>query len=380
MASAQQYIGVMEIRQKTLGEIARTSGALTSLTAVVGMDGFVDRISAAVDRRFGPSDNFEPIRTIAAFGERISAAAGKSANIELFLKTERTGGNGPIMTKGLLGIGLKTRYIGALGNPSIHPVLADLAKQTEAISLCEPGITDAVEFDDGKIMFNSMASFDQLTFDHLMASTGEGMITDILSRADLIAMVNWTMIPHMTGILSGLLERVFPNLGPRERRHFFFDLADPQKRSSADLQALLSLLSRYQAHGLVTLGMNLNEAQQVAAALGCSAPDKDHESIRRAAASIRRKLDIHAVVIHPTRGAACATRDSSHWVDGPYTEKPVTTTGAGDHFNAGFATAQLLGLEPEVCLKIAVTLAGLYVRTGRSPSLAEISHFIEINP
>lgn len=370
----------MDIRQQTLDSLARKGSALNSLTAVVGMDGFVDRISAAVDKRYGPGDSFEPIHTISAFGERISAAAGKSANIELFQKAENPGGNGPIMARSLIATGLKTRYIGALGNPAIHPVFAEFAKRTEAVSLCDPGVTNAVEFDDGKIMLNSMASFDTLTFDHLIARAGEGLITDVLSRADLIALVNWTMIPQMTGILTGLLERVFPNLGPRERRHFFFDLADPQKRPTSDLQAVLSIIARYQAHGNVTLGMNLKEAQQVAAALGCPEPEDDAESLRGTAASIRRKMDIQTVVIHPTSGAACANRDKSCWVEGPYTDKPATTTGAGDHFNAGFATAQLLDLEPEVCLKIAVTLSGLYVRSGRSPALADVTHFIETHP
>lgn len=367
----------MDIREQTLSSIARKGSTLASLTAVVGMDGFVDRISTAVDKRYGPGDSFEPIHTIGAFGDRISAAAGKSANIELFQKGENPGGNGPIMARALLGTGIKTRYIGALGSPAIHPVFADFAKRTQAVSLCDPGVTEAVEFDDGKIMLNSMASFDSMTFDHLMAHAGEGLITDVLSRADLIALVNWTMIPHMTGILTGLLEHVFPNLGPRDRRHFFFDLADPQKRPTADLQAVLTIISRFQSHGNVTLGMNLKEAQQVGAALNCPVPSDDAESLRGAATAIRRTMDLHTVVIHPTNGAACATRDHSCWVAGPYTDKPATTTGAGDHFNAGFTAAQLLDFEPEVCLKIAVTLSGLYVRCGRSPALADVTHFIE---
>ncbi len=369
----------MDIREQTLSELARKGSGLTSLTAVVGMDGFIDRVSTAVDKRYGVGDSFEPIHTIEAFGKRITAAAGKSANIELFQKAEKPGGNGPIMAAALLGTGLKTRYMGALGLPAIHPVFADFAKRTNAVSLCQPGETQAVEFDDGKIMLNSMSAFDTITFEHLMAHAGEGLITDVLSRADLIALVNWTMIPNMTSVLNGLLEHVFPNLGPRDRRHFFFDLADPEKRPTADLQAVLTIIARFQSHGNVTLGMNLKEAQQVAAALNCRVPESAPDSLRSAAATIRRTLDLNTVVIHPTNGAACATRENSCWVEGPFTDKPATTTGAGDHFNAAFAAAQLLDLAPEVCLKTAVTASGLYVRSGRSPSLADVTHFIQTN-
>ena len=45
---------------------------------------------------------------------------------------------------------LSVRYVGALGNPSIHPVFEDFAEKTNAISLTEPGITTALEFKDGK--------------------------------------------------------------------------------------------------------------------------------------------------------------------------------------------------------------------------------------
>ena len=62
--------------------------------------------------------------------------------------------------------------------------------------------------------------------------------------------------------------------------------------------------------------------------------------LRELARALRENLKIGTVVVHPKESAACATRDGSWWVEGPYTENPKLTTGAGDHFNAGFVIGQ----------------------------------------
>ena len=130
--------------------------------SLVGLDGFVDKIVTPVDKRHGMGEQFEAVETIADLGSRISAAAGKSANLELFPRFEKLGGNGPIMANALLSLGLGVKYVGALGKPSIHPVFEEFAQKTEAISLTEPGITTALEFKDGKIMLGNMVSLEIL--------------------------------------------------------------------------------------------------------------------------------------------------------------------------------------------------------------------------
>ena len=66
--------------------------------AVVGFDGFVDTIARAVgSRRSMEPGGYDAVPTIAAFGGRISAAAGKSMNMELVALEARGGGNGPLM-------------------------------------------------------------------------------------------------------------------------------------------------------------------------------------------------------------------------------------------------------------------------------------------
>jgi len=363
--------------KKTLDELSRKIASASNKKALVGLDGFVDKIIKMVDSRHGQGSAFEPIPTIEAFGNRILEAAGKSANIEMYEEYEKLGGNGPIMANALVAEELSVQYIGALGLP-INPVFKEFAQRTNAVSVAPPGITHALEFDDGKLMLGAMSGLDELTYPHIIEIMGEGAFLDSVNSADLIAMVNWTMIPNMTSFYEDMLTRVLPHIGPKESgRFFYFDLADPAKRSRGDLKEVLSVISRYRSYGSVTLGLNLSEAQQICEVLDLGDADETSKSLEEAASRIRNALNLSCVVIHPRTGAACATRDGSWYVEGPFCASPKISTGAGDHFNAGFSAAEVIGLSPEACLTVAVATSGQYVRTGRSPSLRETARFIE---
>jgi hypothetical protein len=366
----------MTFKTKALQELEKKRGNLSTKSGLVGFDGFIDLIKQPISQRYGPGEDFTPIGTITEFGERISRAAGKSTNIELHPRLEKLGGNGPILANALLATGLKLRYIGTLGKPHIHPLFRQLAEKTQAISLAEPSVTHALEFSDGKIMLGEMASLQEVTFDAILAAVGEGMLHDMFSRADLIAMVNWTMTPHLSEVFTALLDRVMPVLPPRDQRNFFFDLCDPEKRSEGDINSVLQTIRRFQEWGSVTLGLNLKEALTVARVLGLTPEEPDEDGLPRLAAKLRQTLQIDTVVIHPRDSAACATRDDSWWVPGPYTETPFITTGAGDHFNAGYCLGQLMGATPLACLSFGVASSGFYVRRGKSPTLNDLDLFL----
>ena len=365
----------MEQVTQTLQELAAKPLNAATKNVMVGLDGFVDKIVTPVDKRHGMGENFDPIATIAELGARISAAAGKSANLELFPRFDKLGGNGPIMANAMLALGCQTRYVGALGYPEVHPVFQEFAKQTQAVSLSAPGITTALEFQDGKIMFGRMVGLDEVSYERIIEVAEEGKFFDMMSRSDLVAMVNWTMIPKMTEVFVSLLEKVLPNLPPKDR-HYFFDLTDPRKRSQNDVSNVLGVITRFQSHGEVTLGLNYNESLQVATALGLKEQEPDKDGLRNMAEKIRDSLEIGCVVIHPVDSAACATKEDSWWVAGPYEENPKITTGAGDHFNAGFSAARLGGLSPTACLNFATATSGYYVRTAQSPSIGQIENFL----
>jgi len=373
----------MDFKTRTLAELraANPSQKLPSKQVLVGFDGFVDTIVSPVARRAGQGDNFTAFRTIEEFGNRILGASGKSTNIELYPTMEKLGGNGPIMANAMLAHELALTYIGALGAPNTHPVFSSITERAkEVFSLCQAGATNALEFTDGKLLLGQTSSLDLITPAHIREVIGEEKYIATIAQSDLVAVLNWVMISHLTEVFIDLVDNVLPKI-PRKRvaadgteteRIYFFDLCDPEKRSPSDLAYALDRIGRFAAFGHVTLGLNLKEAQQVFSVLGFGTETESESGLRRMAEKIRHYLGLGTVVIHPKESAACATGEGSYWVPGPFVAEPFISTGAGDHFNAGFATGQLLGLSPEACLGVGVCTSGHYVRTAQSPTIANI--------
>ena len=90
------------------------------------------------------------------------------------------------------------------------------------------------------------------------------------------------------------------------------------------------------------------------------------------------KLPVEAVVVHPRAYAVVGAHgEITADVDGPFVENPVISTGAGDHFNAGFSLGKLLGLADDEAATAAVGTSGYYVRNAASPTLAQLAEFLE---
>ncbi|MDA0989917.1 MAG: PfkB family carbohydrate kinase [Verrucomicrobia bacterium] len=347
---------------------------------VVGFDGFVDSIIDVVDQR-QDLQRYEAMATIERFGQKILDAAGQSSNYELVTTLEKLGGNGPIMANAMAAAGLPTTYIGALGYPALHPVFESFATHAECISFSEPGLTDALEFSDGKLLLGKHSALRGVNAERVEAVVGVPKLSEVVGQARLLSMVNWTMLTNMNTIWDLLVEKVLPGLGDpiTGRRMIFIDLADPEKRTRADLAEALAYGKRFQQYADVVFGFNLKEATQAAEVLGVTVSGNAEAVIEATAVALRDALGVYAVVVHPRSGAAAAMLTTSgvtaaHFA-GPLVKKPKLSTGAGDNFNAGFCLGLIAGLSLDQSLCTGTATSGYYVRNAASPSLDQLVEF-----
>lgn len=363
-----------DFREQCAQRLLAAQKQVRNLTAFVGLDGFVDEIIHVVDKREN-AESFQRVPTIAQLASRIGGAAGKSTNIELVTQRTKLGGNGPIMANALASIGLKVTYLGALGYPTMHPVFNAFADKAEVHSIAEAGHTDALEFEDGKVMFGKTVQLNDLTWDNVQKRFGRDHFATKFADSDLVGFVNWTMCPYMSDLWDALLRTLCPNLtGPR--RKIFFDLADPEKRSQNDIARALELMLQFEKYFDVILGLNEKEAGEIRKVLGLAPKPHNPDGLSALAREIARKLPLNTIVVHPVSYALAVTRDVVSQVEGPYVPKPLITTGAGDHFNCGFCVGKLLRFDNDMCVLTGVATSGYYVRTGQSPTIPELAEWL----
>ncbi len=337
-----------------------------NLALLVGFDGFTDSIYHVVKSRKNAQE-FECMTKMHEFSDRIIDAHAKSTNIELVLKEERLGGNGPILANALNSFGSKVSLIGAIGYPEVEPLFAALKDACqECVSIAPSGKTDAIEFNDGKILLGKHSCI--LTIDEktIVDGVGKNRLIKMLEHSSILASTNWTMLFGTTALWNMLDQEILPNL-KKKPEWMFVDLADPAKRSASDLIEALQTLTKLQKHLKVVLGLNVAESERIAKALNTN-PD---------AQSICQKLSIEQVVIHAIQEAESATLNRSAKIPGPYVKKPLISTGGGDNFNAGYLLGLGLHLDLEECLYLATRTSGFYVEFAKSPSLSELSAYLK---
>jgi len=247
-----------------------------------------------------------------------------------------------------------------------------------AISLGNPAFTSALEFDDGKVMLNFSDPMNGITFDQLVECCG-GIETlkDICRSSAAISMVNWTQTPGMTDIWRHFASDILPGLHTI-KPFFFVDLADPNRCTHGQIKDGIEALMEVQQHANVVLGLNENECRQLCGVFGITYPatTPEREAARQSCAFLRQHFSFSHVMCHMVKGSAVAWDGGSCAAEGFWNPKPKTTTGAGDHYNAGFFSALIAGLAPIHCLQIGGATSGHFVLTGQTPTRDQVVAFL----
>jgi hypothetical protein len=253
-----------------------------------------------------------------------------------------------------------------------------LTKQaSELISLGPPGVTDALEFSDGKVLLGKHESLPLVNYDNIKERVGVEKLTSLISNADAVVSVNWTMCMGLNEIWKGFAYDIFPKL-KEKRPVFFIDISNPKKRTRRDLMDMCMTLSFLQKYVDVVVSLNGSETRQCLEVLGEDwvGGAEDHEAAKAAASILRERLDVKIVQVHLKCGAAASSAHEAVSVPGYFTRSPLITTGGGDHFNAGFLCALLNGLSLADCLRVGGASSGYYVRYMQPPDVERIIEFL----
>ncbi len=346
------------------------TNSLLSHTALVGFDGYIDRIYKAVKGRIKQEVDYFP--SLTDFGDKIHYASGKSAQIELVPVMTKQGGNAPIMAMALAQLGFDVSCCGTLGDHQIHHVFQELEDQATIHTLGTPALTTALEFEDGKLILSDLSAFEQLDYERLIRGVGEKVLISLFQSAHLIAMVGWSNLPLARDFLESLSKLLLPQLDDSPR-HFFFDLADTTRKSQAELLSMLESLNYFTQKATVTLGLNENEALHVYEILY---PGKEISDTADLSAQLYQAIAIDQVLVHPIRCSCLATKKDTICLDGRLVPDPKILTGAGDNLNAGFCLGLSMNLPPAYCLVLGMANSGAYISLGHSPDKHELIQYL----
>lgn len=353
---------------------AKLNDPVAAQKAIVGFDGFIDEILHVVDIRFSP-DSYQRISSIQAYADRIAHGSGMSTNIELVSQQTKIGGNGPILSNALLNYSVEVTYIGSVGFPDLDPTFQALDRCKEIFCLCPPAQTDALEFNDGKIISSKLTSLNHVTWENIRGLCSTSRLVALFEEYDYFVFSNWSMILDMNHIWEEFLINIVPLINA-PAKSIFFDLADPEKRTGEDLRAALFHLVNFTKAGLrVTLSMNLKEACEISEVLGKTIPDYQKADTSEILDFLSVRLEFFCIVIHLVDRACCLHNNSYYEVDGPFCREPKLTTGAGDNFNAGFLYGIMQNFSFTDCLYMGCGTSGYYVRHANSPSIQELIDF-----
>lgn len=356
--------------------ISNSDGMLKTKKITAGFDGFIDTIARIIRDK---QDHKAPslFTTIKEFGEYITEKHGASFSLELEERSIKLGGNMPIMANALGRLGIPVNCIGALGYPQIHPVFNQLSSNCRPYSFAEPGTATAYEFNDGKMMVCQMNSINTSGWEKIKEIIGIKTLVQFYSESDLICLLNWSEIDASTDIWKGILKDVLPDYSTDKKQIAFFDLSDCSKRSDQSITEALDLLEQFAKHAKVILSLNKNEAGIIYQSLYNKKSKKDLFSIGK---EILERLAIDTLVLHSASEAMAFSDNEQVKADSFFTPEPKISTGAGDNFNAGFCTGQLLELDLESSIILANAVSGSYIRKGVSPELPDIINFFKNIP
>jgi len=346
--------------------ISHQANLLNGKRAVLGFDGFVDTVARAIRLKSDVTQYFD---TMAEFGRYAQEKSGMNFSLELEERMVKLGGNMPIMAQAMANMGTNIVAMGSMGYPELHRVFRPMAAYIELASFADPGLSTAIEFNDGKMLLAQMGALNHVDWSIVKERIGLEAIRRIFAGADLYAILNWSELDHATSIWKGILSDVLKGKNFAQKPIGFFDLSDCSRREPKAIQEALSLLKEFKQYWNVTLSLNQNEARVVYAAL--TGKDGREIPLEKVGLALYQELDA-TIIIHYSKQALAWSSSGFVSATSETLHTPMLSTGAGDNFNAGICTGMLMGLSTGECLTLGHAVARHYMTTGISPTISNL--------
>lgn len=346
--------------------------AFSGATLAFGFDGIVDNVRVMVAKRHSSTD-FDRLATLEALRDRLddSIRSESSLTVEWELEGRRTGGHACHLSRAFNKLGADTTMIGMYGQPPVDPFSSEFADST-LVSIGAPGYTEAVEFDDGKLLLTESSEAAGLDWETLCDRLDPARLAEQLDGTDVLGVGYWSVTSSLPELLRTLVSETWP-LQSSPPEQVFFDPGDVRSLPLATIRDGAAHLRRANATVPVTVSANRSEIEQLATALN----GDESGTLKQATTAAFDGLGVCRVVGHSPSKAVTVSDGTTISVRVPKTDSPAMTTSAGDHFNAGFLLGRLVGLSEAATTVIANAVAGLFVRTGTPPSYADIVRFVD---
>ena len=341
--------------------------------AFLGFDACIDIIVRVVKEKMD-EDNVLFFGESSQFGEFLTKLENHSCGVELQTRFSKPGGNMVITGNALGNLGVKSDCLGTFGLPEILPVFNTISSNCRLITIGETISATALEFKSSKVIMFDPGPYNNLTWGAIRDQTGIERLKNLISGKQLVAFVNWSEIENSSIIWKGFLDEVLPFIShPDERPIFFTDFSDCSRRSAEEIKFAIDLLRRFREYFRVIISLNKNEADLISAALNIQKNSSDEEFIK----ALYRSVNADIITIHRVNDAIAYDGISYESCNTFICKNPVILTGGGDNFNAGFCFAMLKGFDLFKSLIVANAVSGIYVKTGMSPTVENLTDFLE---
>ena len=372
------YDVTLETLETLKSKLNSFKSAVISKSCFLGFDGYVDSLYSLVQSR-SSAKKWTRMDTMKHFGELLVDVAGSSANIERVLKKRIFGGFAPNTCRAMNALGAKIFLFAALGIPNIN----EFYKEQEGVkstSISNPGETLGLEFDDGKVMITDFSPILNIDWITILKYVKRDNLTQILEKSDIMGFGHWALIPNLNEIWHHFLDDLFPSISNLKEKFFFVDIADIRKRSSKDISGLVKILQKIEEFVPVMLSANDLEAYYLSKVLDSVktfAPYQENSTdYIDGGKRLNDEINLSYLVIHSPHFATISTLEDHYWITEGFTSKPKFTVGAGDYFHSGTVLALSCGLTPSEAILIGNALTAIFVRTGNSPNVNQLSKFM----